>query len=103
MVASGESESRSFLAREEGASEGSSVSVSEPLAETSSSQDSATGADFGLLAGFWGDFAESLSWERVVATSANAVRLELRKGGLWVEYRLRRVLRETCWRGCVRT
>ena len=68
-VVSGESESRSF-GRASGVD--SSVSVSDPL--RSSSQDSATGADLGLLAGFWGDFVESLSWERVVATSACLVR-----------------------------
>jgi hypothetical protein len=59
-VASGESESRS-LVREERTSDGFSVSVSEPPPEESSSQDSATGADLGLLAGFWGEVVESLS------------------------------------------
>lgn len=45
----------------------SSVSVSEP--ESSSSQESATGFDFGFCAGFWGTFVESWRWERVEAIS----------------------------------
>jgi hypothetical protein len=56
--------------RFEGA-EPASVSVSEPL--SSSSQDSATGADFGFTACFWGVVVESLRWVSVSATSVERV------------------------------
>lgn len=52
----------------------SSVSVSEPLRSTSS-QESATGLDFGFAAGFWGDLALILRCESVSATSVVRVRI----------------------------
>jgi hypothetical protein len=49
--------------------EAASVSVSLPEEDSSSSQDSATGADLGLARVLAGDLVESVRWERVSATS----------------------------------
>lgn len=48
----------------------SSVSVSEPE-RSSSSQESATGLDFGLCSGFCGSLGESLRWVSVEAMSSS--------------------------------